>query len=329
MLPPAPGRFSTTNDCPICSDNRLASARETRSVVEPAPNGTMMRTARDGRGGNTPQSFLVTVGEQPPTNTAPTVTAGPAQTVTLPADAALAGSVTDDGLPPGAPLTTEWSKVDGPGAVAFANAASATTSASFTQPGVYTLRLTASDTEFTRSADVVITVNAASPTNAPPSVTAGPDATGEVGVPIGLAGAVTDDNRVSATPALAWRLLSGPGAASFANAAAAQTTVTVDAPGVYVLQLSADDGEFVSADEVAVTVTASATSVADRAPPIVALIAPREAVPGAEVELRVETSDNVGVTGVRFEIQDQDGSDVTTAPYTRRFTVPLVAPPGV
>ncbi len=386
---------------------------------------TVTIEARDGRGGNTPQSFLVTVGEQPPTNAAPTVTAGPAQTVTLPAEAALAGSVIDDGLPPGAPLTIEWSKVDGPGAVAFANAASATSSASFTQAGVYTLRLTASDTEFTRSADVVITVNAApptnaaptvdagpaqtitlpaaallagvvtddglpqgatltvawtkvegpgtvtfaaaaaaatsatfsgpgtytlrltasdtqfspfddvvitvnapSPTNAAPSVTAGPDATGEVGVPIDLAGAVTDDNRVSATPALAWRLLSGPGAASFANAAAAQTTVTVDAPGVYVLQLSADDGEFVSADEVAVTVTASSTSVADRAPPIVALIAPREALPGAEVELRVETSDNVGVAGVRFEVQDQDGSDVTAAPYTRRFTVPLVASPG-
>jgi len=81
------------------------------------------------------------------------------QTITLPAAATLSGSVTDDGLPspPGA-VTTTWSKVSGPGAVTFGNPAATVTTATFSETGVYTLSLTASDTEFTVSDDVVITV---------------------------------------------------------------------------------------------------------------------------------------------------------------------------
>ncbi len=40
-------------------------------------------------------------------------------TVTLPGSAALNGSVSDDGLPVGGALTVTWSKVSGPGDVAF------------------------------------------------------------------------------------------------------------------------------------------------------------------------------------------------------------------
>jgi hypothetical protein len=66
-----------------------------------------------------------------PSNTAPVVSAGSAQTVTvgsLPASVSLSGSASEVGkpTPPGA-LTLGWSKVSGPGAVAFTNATSATT----------------------------------------------------------------------------------------------------------------------------------------------------------------------------------------------------------
>ena len=58
-------------------------------------------------------------------NTAPVVEAGADQTITLPDNvASLSGTVTDDGLP-AAPLTTQWSKVSGPGTVTFADAAGA------------------------------------------------------------------------------------------------------------------------------------------------------------------------------------------------------------
>ena len=59
-----------------------------------------------------------------------------------PGSAALAGSVSNDGLTVGAVVTSTWSTVSGPGTVTFQNAASPTTSATFSQAGVYVLRLT-------------------------------------------------------------------------------------------------------------------------------------------------------------------------------------------
>src|ERR1700730_838939 len=89
----------------------------------------------------------------------PVVNAGPAQTITLPAAATLNGSATDDGFPnpPGA-LTYNWAMVTGPGVVTFANANAASTTATFSIAGSYTLRLTASDSALSGSADVVVTV---------------------------------------------------------------------------------------------------------------------------------------------------------------------------
>jgi len=95
-----------------------------------------------------------------PANQAPGVNAGADQTITLPSDANLIGTVNDDGLPnpPGA-VTTIWSQVSGPGTVAFANAVSVNTTASFSAAGVYVLRLTADDSDLMSSDDVAITVN--------------------------------------------------------------------------------------------------------------------------------------------------------------------------
>ena len=68
---------------------------------------------------------------------------------------------TDDGnpVPPGQ-VTTTWSLVSGPGPVTFGTPnALSTTSASFTVPGVHTIRLTAFDGEATTNDDVVVTVD--------------------------------------------------------------------------------------------------------------------------------------------------------------------------
>jgi YD repeat-containing protein len=92
-------------------------------------------------------------------NTPPVVKAGPDQTLLPGETAALSGSVSDDGLPAGAPLTILWSKVSGPGDVLFANPEMAVTSASFSAEGVYELRLTAGDSELTQSDDLIVTVN--------------------------------------------------------------------------------------------------------------------------------------------------------------------------
>lgn len=98
---------------------------------------------------------LPPIGNQPPE-----VGAGPDQTITLPSSAALSGTVTDDGLPAGANVTSTWSLVSGPGLATFADPDSPSTTVSFTAAGSYTLRLTATDTELEASDDVVVTVQA-------------------------------------------------------------------------------------------------------------------------------------------------------------------------
>ncbi|MCB9157744.1 MAG: S8 family serine peptidase [Caldilineaceae bacterium] len=96
-----------------------------------------------------------------PTNQAPTVNAGGDQSITLPGDATLSGSASDDGLPAPANLVTTWSVVSGPGAVTFGNTNALNTTASFAVDGVYTLRLTADDGALSAADDVIISVNAA------------------------------------------------------------------------------------------------------------------------------------------------------------------------
>jgi hypothetical protein len=91
-------------------------------------------------------------------NQAPSVEAGPDQSVALAVAANLTGRVSDDVLPDGRALSLSWSKVSGPGAVIFADASAAVTTARFEVEGVYVLRLTANDTQLTGSDEVIVTV---------------------------------------------------------------------------------------------------------------------------------------------------------------------------
>lgn len=68
---------------------------------------------------------------------------------------ALAATVIDDGAPQ--PLTFQWSKVSGPGTVTFADATAANTTVSFSAPGSYVLRLTASDGGAQGTGEVTVT----------------------------------------------------------------------------------------------------------------------------------------------------------------------------
>jgi hypothetical protein len=91
-------------------------------------------------------------------NTAPVVSAG-ADLVTprAPADLTLTGTVTDDGRP-GRGLAFLWSQVSGPAPATLSDAEKAVTRARLTAPGVYVMRLGASDGQLTGAADVTITV---------------------------------------------------------------------------------------------------------------------------------------------------------------------------
>ena len=167
--------------------------------------------------------------------------------------------MTDDGLPvPPGSLSYAWSQVSGPGTVTFANAAAADTSATFSAAGVYVVRLTASDGALSNFADATITVNPAPPVNTAPVVSAGADQPSLVlGAIAVLDGTVTDDGLPVPPGSLsyAWSQVSGPGTVTFGNAAAADTSATFSAAGVYVVRLTASDGALEEFDDATIIVS--------------------------------------------------------------------------
>ncbi len=192
-------------------------------------------------------------------NTAPVVDAGPDQEVTLPNSASLAGTVVDDGLPLNSTVTTLWTVVSGPGPVTFENPQSAATTASFTVPGPYVLRLTANDGEFAASDQLTVIVH---PSNQPPEVSAGPDQI--IIQPANsarLSGSVTDDGMPAGVPlTVTWTQLSGPVQATFSDPSSPVTTATFTEQGTYVLRLTADDSQFEVSDDVQVSVGCSGST---------------------------------------------------------------------
>ncbi|MDQ4089304.1 MAG: hypothetical protein M3163_03220 [Actinomycetota bacterium] len=97
-------------------------------------------------------------GTTTPTNVAPTVDAGPNRSVQLGQQAALDGTVSDDGRPAGAAVTVAWAKAAGPGTVTFAGPGSVDTTAGFSVAGTYTLSLAASDTQLSATDTITVTV---------------------------------------------------------------------------------------------------------------------------------------------------------------------------
>ena len=108
--------------------------------------------------------FLVRGPLGQPVNVAPVVDAGPNRAVSLGQQAALDGTVSDDGRPSGAVVTQTWAKAAGPGTVTFTAPGSVDISAGFSLAGTYTLSLTASDTQLSASDTMTVTVTNA---NAP------------------------------------------------------------------------------------------------------------------------------------------------------------------
>ena len=95
-------------------------------------------------------------------NQSPVVEAGENISITLPNDATLDGTVTDDGLPnPPGSVTVTWTKQSGPGTVTFGNANAVDTTADFSSSGMYVLRLTANDGSLSNFSEITVAVNPA------------------------------------------------------------------------------------------------------------------------------------------------------------------------
>ncbi len=185
----------------------------------------------------------------------PAVDAGADQEIIWPDNTvSLDGTVTDDGLPdpPGA-CTVTWSKTSGPGTVTLGNANAEDTTATFSTPGAYVLRLTAYDGRWTSYDEVTVTIRQ----NQAPNVNAGTDQ--QIILPVNwvsLDGTVTDDGLPDPPGACtySWEKVSGPGTVTFGNATLVDTTATFSTDGTYVLRLTANDSALSGSDEVTVVV---------------------------------------------------------------------------
>ncbi|MEM7384103.1 MAG: metallophosphoesterase [Verrucomicrobiota bacterium] len=191
------------------------------------------------------------LGDRPTTNRAPVVQAGVDLTVTLPESVSLRGSITDDGLP-GPIIDVNWVPDSGPGEVQLSEMDSVETNATFTEPGLYTIRLTAHDGELTAEDEVQVTVNP--PAILPPVVNAGPDQT----IPFNQSATLEAEVNVSVFSTriitYEWSPVSGPGNVLFSEKIATTTSASFEEPGTYRLRMTVRDGVNQVTDDMTVTV---------------------------------------------------------------------------
>ena len=135
-------------------------AVDTTASFSTAGTYVLRLTASDGALSRVDEVSIVVMQNQ-----APVVNAGVDQSILLPAAANLDGTVTDDGMPdPPASITTAWTVVSGPGKVSFTDASAEDTTANFSAPGTYVLRLTADDGDLKTSDEVAVAVGDQYPT---------------------------------------------------------------------------------------------------------------------------------------------------------------------
>ncbi len=191
----------------------------------------------------------------PSFNEAPIVTAGSsAPPVNAPASvpnrpvpltgATLMCVASDDGLPSGT-LTYTWSPVSGPGTVSFYDANAASTTADFSQTGVYTVQVEVSDGVLSTTATETVYAEQ------PPTVTAGPDQTipwlTSTTTTVNLTATATDDGLPNPPASLtySWGQVFTPLGhidVGFSPGNATSTTASFTGPGTYVVQFLAYDG---------------------------------------------------------------------------------------
>jgi hypothetical protein len=122
----------------VCPDDRFASNAFNHLSTIAIDNFEVIQTTGPNEGPRSPG--------------APTVDAGPDQFIEFPMNAALNGVV----IAPLGNATIQWSLYSGPAAVNLADPSQASTTASFSQPGTYTLLLSANDGVHTVAYDALV-----------------------------------------------------------------------------------------------------------------------------------------------------------------------------
>ncbi len=184
-------------------------------------------------------------------NDPPRVQAGQDASVPLSRRLFLTGEASDDGQPGDEALAVAWSLERGPGRATFETPRQAQGEVIFDAPGLYVLRLMASDGALIAEDFVQVEV-LDDAQNLAPIVDAGPDRTLALSRALRLEGKASDDGKP--TPALATRWIVVSGGATLDDPEDLQGTVRFPSPGEYVLRLEASDGELTGQDEVRILV---------------------------------------------------------------------------
>lgn len=205
---------------------------------------------------NTPQTWAFSPdGMMIPSNAPPRVSAGSDGAAYAPSNSVrLKGTVVDDRLSPAPFWTCAWARVAGPGSATFTPAGVPDPTVTFSAPGVYTLRLTATDSGGLAASDDVTVTCSAAPPNAPPVVVASTNLYAMLpAAVVALTAAVSDDGRPGPLEYL-WTAVSGSNPVAIANAHARDTTASFRFPGEYRLRLAVSDGPYTVYDDLTVTV---------------------------------------------------------------------------
>ncbi len=219
---------------------------------------TFTLTVTDNNGLTNSANVTVTVN---PANTAPTVSAGSNQTITLPTNSAsLSGTAAGTN---GATISTyAWTQLSGPSTAGISSAGLAATNVTGLIAGSYTFTLTVTDNNgLTNSANVTVTVN---PANTAPTVSAGSNQT--ITLPTNsasLSGTAAGTNGATIST-YAWTQFSGPSTAGISSPGLAGTNVTGLIEGSYVFTLTVTDNHGL-ANSANVTIT---VNPAPNVPPV-------------------------------------------------------------
>ena len=194
----------------------------------------------------------VTVVVNAAANQTPSVSAGTAQTITLPVSSVtLNGTATDaDGFI----ISYNWSKISGPFAIITSPSLASTSITGLVQ-GSYVFQLSVADNSGAIASDkVTIIVNA--PLNQPPVANAGADQT--ITLPVNtvqLNGSGSDSDGLIAS--YGWSKVSGPAEGTISNPGSAATAVTSLVQGIYIFKLTVSDDKGATAtDDIVITVNA-------------------------------------------------------------------------